>query len=88
MRLVSLDIWHHFILKDIKVCSIFSTPTLYLPGEQPSVTLTRCHLQDLKLCDKDHQKLAELLESEQPSQHLLVVQPKHEQVEVLPLQGM
>lgn len=65
------------------------SPTLCYSGQEPSVTLTWSDFKDLvELYAKDDQRRAELLESKHPSQNLLKVQAKQEQVDILPLQGI
>jgi len=57
-------------------------------GQEPSVTLTWSDFKDLvELYAKDDERRSELLESKRPSQNLLKVQAKQEQVDILPLQG-
>ena len=71
------------------LASYLLSPTLCYSGQEPSVTLTWCDFKDLvELYAKDDQRRAELLESKRPSQNLLEVQAKQEQVDILPLQGI
>jgi len=71
------------------LASYLVSPTLCYSGQEPSVTLTWSDFKDLvELYAKDDQRRAELLESKRPSQNLLKVQAKQEQVDILPLQGI